>query len=64
MQLGRAPALPSISSSKKQQLSYMLPPFAWKVRNVALSVRIYAPISSAITRQAPMPALAEVYQSV
>ena len=42
----------------------MTPSLATKVRKVALSVRIYAPISSAMTRQAPMPVFAEMYQSV
>ena len=40
------------------------PSLATKVRKVALSVRMYAPISSAMTRQAPMPVLADTYQSV
>ena len=40
------------------------PLLATKVRKVALSVRIYACICSAMTRHAPMPAFAEVYHCV
>ena len=43
---------------------YTLPPLAVKARKVALSVRMYPPCSSAITRQAPIPALADRYQPV
>lgn len=48
----------------KTYASGRTPSLNWKVRKVALSVRMYAPCSFAMVRHTPMPAFAEVYQSV